>query len=282
MTINRAFLILLAVLLLPSLAWAQTDSRATFNVNKDFTDNSDAIVEVVIDCNSGLILDQDKNISEGTDVQFVVTDFTAGLPTNCTITETPVVGYSTWYYINGDEGTASDTGCSFTDIAFAGEYDCTVVNEPDPVEVTIFKEWIIDNEGGDAIDSHYNLELRCGDEIVGGYYSYGSWRYDFYGEGTATEEYTAAVIPDWEFGTDCYVEENVYDSSIEVNDDDCDQYGDNQLHVTIGGVGEDDDRECTITNTVFYEGIPTLSQYGMAILALLMLGVGFVGFRRFV
>jgi hypothetical protein len=38
---------------------------------------------------------------------------------------------------------------------------------------------------------------------------------------------------------------------------------------------------CTFTNTVFFEGIPTLNQYGMAILALLMLGVGFVGFRRF-
>jgi len=39
---------------------------------------------------------------------------------------------------------------------------------------------------------------------------------------------------------------------------------------------------CTVVNTVFFEGIPTLSQYGMAILALLMLGMGFVGFRRFV
>jgi hypothetical protein len=39
---------------------------------------------------------------------------------------------------------------------------------------------------------------------------------------------------------------------------------------------------CTIINTVFFEGIPTLGQYGMAILALLMLGVGFVSFRRFV
>jgi len=31
---------------------------------------------------------------------------------------------------------------------------------------------------------------------------------------------------------------------------------------------------------VFYEGIPTLSQYGMALMALLMLGMGMVGFRR--
>jgi hypothetical protein len=35
------------------------------------------------------------------------------------------------------------------------------------------------------------------------------------------------------------------------------------------------------TNTVFFEGIPTLSQYGLALMALLMLGVGMVGFRRF-
>jgi hypothetical protein len=39
---------------------------------------------------------------------------------------------------------------------------------------------------------------------------------------------------------------------------------------------------CTFYYTVFFEGIPTLSQYGLAIMALLMLGVGFVGFRRFV
>lgn len=38
---------------------------------------------------------------------------------------------------------------------------------------------------------------------------------------------------------------------------------------------------CTVTNTVFFEGIPTLSQYSMAILALLMLGIGVIGFRRF-
>ena len=39
---------------------------------------------------------------------------------------------------------------------------------------------------------------------------------------------------------------------------------------------------CTFVNTVFFEAIPTLSQYGLALLALLMLGIGAVGFRRFV
>ena len=62
------------------------------------------------------------------------------------------------------------------------------------------------------------------------------------------------------------------ESSVEVDASAC-------LGVTLmaGTAGN-----CAITATVFFEGIPTLSQYGMAIMALLMLGVGFVGFRRFV
>jgi len=62
----------------------------------------------------------------------------------------------------------------------------------------------------------------------------------------------------------------VYDDAVEV-DNGC---GD----ITVSH-GEGD--SCLITNTVFFEGIPTLNQYGMAILALLMLGVGLVSFRRF-
>jgi hypothetical protein len=46
--------------------------------------------------------------------------------------------------------------------------------------------------------------------------------------------------------------------------------------VTLG-----QDNSCTIYNTRLYEGIPTLSQYGLGILALVMLGMGFVAFRRY-
>ena len=44
----------------------------------------------------------------------------------------------------------------------------------------------------------------------------------------------------------------------------------------------DGEVSCTITATAFFEGIPTLSQWGMALMALLMLGVGYIGMRRFV
>lgn len=49
------------------------------------------------------------------------------------------------------------------------------------------------------------------------------------------------------------------------------------IEVSIG-MGD----ECTMTNTAFFGGIPTLNQYGMAVLALLMLGMGFIGMCRLV
>jgi hypothetical protein len=67
------------------------------------------------------------------------------------------------------------------------------------------------------------------------------------------------------------VKEHLYDDAIEV-DNGCDDL------VVSAGHGD----SCLITNTVFFEGIPTLNQYGMMLLALLMLGMGMVGFRRFV
>ena len=40
---------------------------------------------------------------------------------------------------------------------------------------------------------------------------------------------------------------------------------------------------CTVTNTgELFEGIPVLNRYGLALLALLMLGIGVIGFRRFI
>jgi hypothetical protein len=48
------------------------------------------------------------------------------------------------------------------------------------------------------------------------------------------------------------------------------------MDVSVGHGGS-----CTITNTLFFEGIPTLNHYGMALMALLMLGLGVLGLRRF-
>lgn len=79
------------------------------------------------------------------------------------------------------------------------------------------------------------------------------------------------IYPHWNGDSCCSVTELDVDSAVEPDDSDCDN-----VPVVIGATGS-----CTIYNTLFLEGIPTLNQYGIALLALLMLGMGMVGFRRF-
>ena len=81
-------------------------------------------------------------------------------------------------------------------------------------------------------------------------------------------------------GEDVYLREKQSQSSVEVGNT-C-RYNNNSKKGRIEGIKAAEEVSCEFTNTVFFEGIPTLSQYGLAIMALLMLGVGFVGFRRFV
>jgi hypothetical protein len=69
----------------------------------------------------------------------------------------------------------------------------------------------------------------------------------------------------------CTVTEIQLDSAAEGDDSDC-------ANLPIGIA---QGNSCTIYNTVFFEGIPALNRYGMLLLALLMLGVGVIGFRRF-
>lgn len=89
-------------------------------------------------------------------------------------------------------------------------------------------------------------------------------------EGNPDTESTGPLFPHYGGTSVCTVTENVAFSAAESDDSDC-----ASLPISIG-MGN----SCTITNVVFFEGIPTLNQYGLAVLALLMLGVGLVGFRR--
>jgi hypothetical protein len=78
------------------------------------------------------------------------------------------------------------------------------------------------------------------------------------------------VLPDWDGTTECFVTEEV-DAGVLADLSDCESIP------LAPGV----DGECTIVNTRLFAGIPTLSQYGLLLMALLMLGVGLVGFRRY-
>lgn len=284
----------------PDLAFAvvgrQNVDTARFAVNKDFSDDNPAEVNVTLSCTTGLPIIQSQMISEEQGVVFIVESYADG-EMKCTVTEEEVFGYVADYY---DGIGISETSCIFDNIPLGGNYNCDIVNTPYYVDVDIRKEWIIEGIGGDAVDLNYRLTIYCDTEISGGtpiLYSSGAgadgpgpfacggggplksdkiigpiiipeWCLTLYGHGS--DDFTALVRPEYP-GSNCWVEETVYDSSVEV-DNGC-------YNIAISaGIGD----SCLITNTVFFEGIPTLSQYGMAILALLMLGVGFVGFRRMV
>ncbi|HET6563890.1 MAG TPA: IPTL-CTERM sorting domain-containing protein, partial [Xanthomonadales bacterium] len=243
----------------------------TFSVTKIFADgNDEAEITVSIDCNTGLILDQDKLLSNGESVEFVVTSFTPGAM-SCTITEDGQAGYD-GEYNNISLGEINDESCVYETIAGTAAFSCEITNTASPVDIVINKEWVIEGSlSASGIDQGFGLDLYC--ESAGmtgpGAHNDGGNSWHGYDNGEGDETFIWQIVPLFP-SSSCYVEEYSLDSYVEV---------DNPCGNLVASVGNG--VECTITNTVFFEGIPTLSQYGMAILALLMLGVGFVSFRRF-
>jgi hypothetical protein len=163
------------------------------------------------------------------------------------------------------------------------------VNYPLPVEVAVTKVWDITTPGGEAIDTTVDVTIRCVNTLIDNPVNR-TFRIDpeDYVNGAATVK--TMVVPGFArkeppifVPTLCWATENAStDNAVEVENG-CvtGNYPDgNYLPALTVSAGNG--ASCTITNTVFFEGIPTLSQWGMAIMALLMLGVGLVGFRRFV
>lgn len=271
---------------------APDTTRARFEVTKNFDDDNPNGVEVTISCNTGLPLEQSKVITESESVEFVVVEFDTG-ELDCEITETVPNGYSAVYF---DGSTNSSTECEYLDVPTGAEFSCQITNSPEPVNIAIGKDWVFaGTNDGEGIDLRYELVLWCDAEIVGGDqvglgveapsgngpecgliapwqeaaqgYEFHDWCKPLQGEGPDT--FNVGVIPEYP-DSHCYVVETVYDGAVEVDN------GCQSLTVSAG-----QGTACTVTNTVFFEGIPTMDRYGLAVLALLMLGAGLVGMRRF-
>jgi hypothetical protein len=243
---------------------------ARFNVTKEFTNGYIGEVDVTLTCNGGLPLEQSFTISsdDPAGVTFTVTDL-PGTGADCEVTES---GGPDGYTNNAD-------ACSWTGVT-NGLFTCEITNTPEPSEFAV--EIDFDMIEDPAIDLGWDLTVVCtpaADAEDATSFPGVTWN-DISGSGSYmnTFEFYADPVND----TDCKATLSGLSSAIE-EDGPC----------TIKGivVGEADDPAtddvsetptCTITATAFYEGIPTLSQYGLALMALLMLGVGFIGFRRFV
>jgi hypothetical protein len=299
MNLKRATLIALAACLLPFSAFAGDNgfdiSEFRIEVSKDFDDNNTASVDVNLECDDGFVSQGgEATISEGSPHVFVVTEADYGV--TCRVTEGMTAKYDATYTANGTE--VDDGECLFVSTApsapaAAGgksglqddhaaqiefENTCEILNEAEPGKFQITKSW--DVSGVDSVvDTKITLVIDCDAEVSGAQpvdcneagvdNTQCIWRDVDFGTATAT----ASVMVDTSGGTaSCTGTELNNSSTVEQTFSNCQSVS----------VSAAETETCSITNTVFFEGIPTLSQYGLAIMALLMLGVGFVGFRRFV
>jgi len=208
-----------------------------------------------------------------------MTSFESG-DMDCTVSEDPDSGYTADYNASGDSENDDDaSGCYFTAVAGGDSNVCAITNDPDPVAVTITKEWALEGAEQDEVSEAFVLTLLCDSRIIGGEpvingtgsSPSGDGPVDWYKvlAGSGNTVFPEMVVPNFPASSCRVVEDNNDDAVVVEN-------GCMNISVSVGNPAA-----CTITNTAFFEGIPTLNQYGLAILALLMLGIGMVGFRRF-
>lgn len=246
---------------------------STFRVTKDFSDDNTDPVEVHLQCDTGLPLYQSYMLTEGATVDFVVTSYQPG-ELDCHVWETPVEGYDGSYAASATSGVGVPSedadGCYFNAVE-GGGFLCAITNEAGPGTFTVDKQWILGDSDEEGLDLSADITIACDSEILaddvvsgGGY-----WYVERQLNGT-TDSVTVSV--DTSSGAaQCEAIEHQMPEYIAV-DNGCMP----ALNVVSG-----EDTSCLITNTAFFEGIPTLSQYGLAVLILLTLGVGMVGFRRY-
>jgi hypothetical protein len=258
--------------------------RATFIIEKEWNQLGDTDgIQVTghLSCTGATTTQQNVVFTATTDaILFVYNIFDAQGPVDCTVWEDVPPNYRARYSCDGPSG-CGDSGqsldhCFYGDVEFQGVYRCTITNTPLPANITVTKTWII--EGADqGFNGNHNIVGVC-DSLLHGPTSnegcllgscYSAVYEEFAAEGSKDYEFTI-VKPRYPF-SNCQFFEDTFDNVIESEN------GCGRMRLSAG-----DDVDCEIVNTVFFEGIPTLNQYGMAILALLMLGVGFVGFRRFI
>jgi hypothetical protein len=244
------------------LSGGEVSPVARFRVTKTFSDGSTDEVDVTLTCNSGLPLKQTFTIAGGDPegVTFIVTDIPES-GADCEVTETGTpAGYTS--VMNGG------AGCAWEDVT-AGFRSCAITNTANPATYTVYKDWTVFRQGGDVVLGVADVTIECDSEIDGGWEDDGTW---YLSDTLSDGDTLVATVDTTEGPATCSASEEVNESGVESSAVGC-----GEVSLSAGG-----SHTCTFTNTVFFEGIPTLSQYGLALLVLLTLGVGFVGLRRFV
>lgn len=235
---------------------------ALFSVTKEYTDGLDEAVEVTLTCNAGLPLVQNFTLGGGNPltVTFSVTNIPeAGA--DCEVTETG----------GPDNYTATMNGCAWTDVT-TGLNTCEIINSPSPADYTVTAQWLIGEEGSTSENLDVDITITCTADIltVNSVVVAPSTEYSgTLGDGESVVVGVGTMTGDAQCSAIQEITQSGVEASASANCTDAD--------LSAGGSAS-----CTFTNTLFFEGIPSLSKVGLSLLVLLMMGVGFVGFRRFI
>ena len=250
---------------------------ATFTVQKQYLDGNDETpVTLNISCDTGLPLEQSTTVIPNPgpfgefEVNFTVSSFEDGT-LDCDVWESAPTSYTPSYECFSTGACSADqSGCRFTSVSADQENLCTIRNYPDPVLIEVAKDWA-DSRMGLEIEHHASVELFCRDaydgdgEWVGGDMRW-NWEFD---DDTPTQ--TATVYPRFDGSTKCRTIETVSSSAVE-------SFGTCEGWTPVAlGAGT---VACTLTNTIFFEGIPTLNPLGLAIAAMVLLLTGLFAARR--
>ena len=269
----------LAVAVPQGCATAGNGELAEFTVQGRFADGNDSTpITFNMKCDTGQPLEQSFTTipDQGFDGRFEVRFVVENIPNNtlnCEIWEETPAGYRAEYdcQANGTCSTMDSAGPCIFDDAQAGENNlCLIQNFVEPIDFTVNKEWLFDRDDA-TINSEVRIDMECVNVVGGdGVFDQGTMRWSWLFAGV-NDSRTVSIEPDFNGDTQCSAVESVFSSAIE-SDQGCATW----TPVLVG----DSPRSCTVTNTVFFEGIPTLSHLGMAIFAGLMLLTGLTATRR--
>ena len=253
--------------------------HAEFTVQKRFADGNDiTAVNLNISCNTGLPLEQSLTVlpNEGDfgafEVKFIVEGFADG-NLDCEVWEDTPDGYTATYDCQADASCSTSEGSGPCDFQGVGANDanlCLIQNYVAPVDIKVSRQLLESEESG--IGDTSRISLFCDNVIDGdgeGNNGAMSWSWLFEGK---KDSHTAMVYPRFDGTTSCRTEEETISSAVESNSS-CAE----PITILVGA----EIRTCKVISTVFFEGIPTLNQYGLLLFSALMLLTGLVAARRF-
>lgn len=244
----------------------------SFKTTLSAADNADVDdLNLAITCNSGLPLNQ--TAASGT--TFVVTELADGSECSIALDGDLASGWMAGDMMSGPLGGPYTGGCDITvQSDVSNEWECVIEVVPTPFTFSVMVDWLISADADQGIGAGALAHPKC----------FHVWDIET-STYVDTPDVSIAADPDADMPitipalspapdghTYCTATVTGAGSTVELDLADC-----SSVDVGVG----DTDVSCTIVATAFYEGIPALGPYGKAIMALLLLGLGVVGLRRF-